>query len=315
MLENNLRGSILLIGVLDVKGSTNIPMGISLMRHGFDVIPLNYRTVIRKYGYPFFCSMVMSLVVHRKPDLVVVCKGNGIHTGLINEINKYSKTWIFNMDPKSTIDMVPEVVDNAVAATFSSCTALDMAEEWKALGANSSYLVQGVDEQMFRPMKPVKKYKADISLIGTRTPLRDQYKEVLEQEGYDVKFYGRGYTDEEVIDDDFSKVCSSSSFMLSVDSVAGVHTHYYSNRLVRYLGCGACTLHFDPTETLNEQFVGGVDLIYFKSPEELVNILKNKFDRYSIALNGYNKVLNEYTWDTIMFHLLSTALPEKMEHL
>lgn len=316
-MEQQNRGKVLMIGVLDVEGSTNIPMALSLMKFGFQVIPVNYRTVINKYGYAFFASLVMNLVVSQKPDLVIVCKGNGIHPSLIQEINKFTKTWIFNMDPGPTIDLVPEVRENAKISTYSSCTALDMAEEWNQSGANCLYLVQGLDEQIFRPMPVEEKFKADISLIGTRTSLRDSYKKILEDIGLNVKFYGRGYTDEEVIDDDFSKVCSSSTFMLSVDSIAGLHTQYFSNRLVRYLGCGACTFHYDPTGSLEGNHFNDMEhLIYFKNEKEFIDkldiVLNDEETTYEIALSGYNKVLKEYTWDNIMMYILNFALPEKL---
>lgn len=309
------RSLVVVIGVLDKEGSTNIPMAFSIMRQGFHIIPVNYRTIINKYGYTFFTSLVLNLVHTQKPDLVIVCKGNGLQPDFIKELTQHTRTWIYNMDPKPTMDMVPEVKENARIATFSSCTALDMAEEWGKNGANCFYMVQGLDEQIFRPVKPVKRYKADISLIGTKTPQRDHYKQLLETEGYKVKFYGRGYSDKEVLDKEFSKVCSSSKYMLSIDSIAGIHTKYFSNRLVRYLGCGACTFHYEPTGTL-ECFVDREDLLYFKSEEELLDKLKHieadKENAYDVAMNGMAKVLNDYTWDKLMWVLLNTALPETM---
>lgn len=318
MQEVEAKGLIMVIGVLDKEGSTNIPMALSFIKQGFHIIPINYRTIISKYGYAYFANLVLGIVTQQRPDLVLVCKGNGIQPDLIAEINKYTKTWIYNMDPGPTIDMVPEVVENAKIATFSSCTAFDMAEQWKNLGANSFYMVQGLDEEIFRPRKAVKKYKADISLIGAKTSQRDNYKTILEYEGYTVKFYGRGYSDKEVLDAEFAKVCSSSKYMLSTDSIAGLHTQYFSNRLLRYLGCGACTLHFEPTGTLSENhFQDGEHLFYFQNDEELLaklDILEsNKEKAYQLSMNGMDKVLADYTWDKLMWVLLGIALPEIMQ--
>ncbi|MHA2344352.1 MAG: hypothetical protein ACXADW_21045 [Candidatus Hodarchaeales archaeon] len=128
------KGLVIIIGVLDKEGSTNIPMALSLVRLGFNVIPVNYRTIIGKYGPAFFASFLNNLVIN-----------------LIAEITRHTKTWIFNMDPKQTIDMAPEVRENARIATFSSCTAMDMVEDWAKVGANCGYIVQGLDEQIFRP--------------------------------------------------------------------------------------------------------------------------------------------------------------------
>jgi len=315
-MQNESRGLILIIGVLDQIGSTNIPMALSMMKNSFQVIPVNYRTVIGKYGYPYFAGLVQKLVGTEYPDLVLVCKGNGIHPDLINEITKMTKTWIYNMDPQNTIDMCPEVMENARIASFSSCTALDMAEEWQKLGANCFHMIQGLDEQVFKPVKPVKKFKADISLIGSKTPMRDEAKEYLENAGYNVKFYGRGYSDKEVLDKEFAQVCSSSKYMLSMDSIVGQHKNYFSNRLLRYLGCGVCTFHLDPLNTLNEYFMHEEDIMYFKNLPELVQSIRmldgNPRNTYRIAMNGLDKVLKVYTWDNLIGSLLATALPEQM---
>ena len=312
----NKRGLIMVIGVLDQKGSTNIPMALSMIKQGFHIIPINYRTIIQKYGYAFFAQLVITLVNDQKPDLVVVCKGNGIAPDLISEITAMTKTWIYNMDPGPTIDMCPEVRENARISTFSSCTALDMAEAWQGLGANCFYMVQGLDAQVFKPVNPVKKFEADISLIGSKTPMRDEAKEYLENAGYKVKFYGNGYTKKEVLDKEFAQVCSSSKFMLSMDSIAGQHQHYFSNRLLRYLGCGACTFHFEPTGTLQNYFRHEEDISYFTTLPDLVGqmrvLLNNPKRIYEIAMNGLAKVQSEFTWDQMIGNLLVTALPEQM---
>ncbi len=318
---NDKSGVVMVIGVLDKKGSTNIPMTLSIIKQGFHIIPINYRTIISKYGYAFFTQVVMSIVTSQKPDLVLVCKGNGIQPQLIADINQYTRTWIYNMDPGVTIDMCPEVVENARISTFSSCTALDMAEAWIEGGANCFYMVQGLDEKVFKPVKPVKKFKADISLIGSKTLMRDELKEYLETAGFIVKFYGPGYTNKEVLDKEFSQVCSSSKYMLSVDSVTGQHKHYFSNRLLRYLGCGVCTFHYDPTNTLQQYFQDGVHLKYFTTGPDLVQkinelekpmLKENLNDPYKIAMNGLALVQNHFTWDNLINQLLTTALPEKI---
>lgn len=320
-MQKEYRGLIFVIGVLDQLGSTNIPMVLSMMKIGFQVIPINYRTIIGQYGYAFFENLVVTMVNTEKPNLVLVCKGNGIQPGLIQEITKYTRTWIYNMDPGPTMDTCPEVRENARLATFSSCTALDLAEEWRNYGANCFHMAQGLDEGIFRPVKAVKKYKADISLIGSKTPQRDEYKEYLENAGFKVKFYGNGYSTKDVLDEEFAKVCASSKYMLSLDSIVGAHTQYFSNRLVRYLGCGVCTFHFDPTGTLKQYFQNNVHLKYFTSPSDLAQQIRVLEEPeltielnlpYEIAMNGMDKVLREYTWDSLMFALLQTALPELM---
>lgn len=309
-------GIVMLIGVLDQKGSTNIPMALALMNLGLNVIPINYRTLMGRYGSPFFEKLVLSITEQTKPELVLVCKGNGIRPQLIAELTQRTKIWIYNMDPQSTIDRCPEVMENARIATFSSCTASDMAEAWRKIGANCFHIIQGVDEEIFKPRKPVKKYKADISLIGSKTPIRDQAKEYFENAGIKAKFYGPGYTDKPIFEEEFAKVCSSSKYMLSIDSVVGEHKNYFSNRLLRYLSCGACTFHLDPTDSLKPIFEHDTHLVYFDTIPDLIgkmNFLNEYPDKaYQIAMNGMDLV-NNLTWKNIMRTIYLTACPELQE--
>lgn len=308
--------TVLMIGVFDVRGSTNIPMAYNLSELGVNVIPINYRTIISTYGLPYFCNIVKNTVIRQEVDLVLICKGNGIPPLLIDELTQMTRTWIFNMDPKQTISQSPEILKNATIATFSSCTAEDYAKEWKAAGANCIHLPQGIDEGIFKPVRPVKKFKADVSLIGSKTPLRDELKHYMEQAGFQVKFYGPGYGPS-VYENDFAKVCSSSRFMLSMDSVAGEHTGYFSNRLLRYMACGAPTFHYEPTGTLERYFKDGEEIIYFTSPNQVVSRLQQLDDddayddAYTIGMNGMDKVLKLFTWKHIMHTICTIAFEQR----
>src|SRR5574343_585483 len=128
------------------------------------------------------------------------------------------------MDPKPTIERCPEVIDHARNCHFSSCTAKDMVKWFESFGVKNCYhIVQGVDQDVFRPVNSVGDFKADISHIGTKTEERDRVKKALEDAGFVVKFYGYGYSAKGMFDHDFSKICSSSRFMLSMNTYNNIH--------------------------------------------------------------------------------------------
>ena len=303
--------TIVIIGVLDTYGSTNIPMAKSLIRLGFNVIPINYRTVIKEHGMQFFVDLVLSVVTSMQPYMVLICKGNGIPYQLINELNKYTITFLFNMDARPTIEKCNDVVKNAASCHLSSCTAYEMVEWFNKEGANCHYIAQGIDPEVFKPVAPDPKYRKDItgpviSMIGTRTIERDEYYKALTDGGFFPAYYGKGYG-KEVFDKDFAVICSSSDFMISLNTHNGVHKGYFSNRLPRYLACGTCTLHLDPLEDLNKYFKDEKEIIFSKSKEELVEKLLSidEETKIKIAINGRERVLKEYTWDLKMVEILN----------
>lgn len=299
--------SIVIVGVLDNKGSTNIPQAVAFLKAGFQVLPVNYRTIIGKYGMHFFDKLLIEVVRTQKPELVLFSKCNGISSELVTECNKYSKTWLWLMDERKTVEAVPEVIQHAKNATYSSCTSAGMVEWFKELGVDPCYhILEGFDYDVLNPVEVYDKYKADVSFIGTKTTERDMYKKRLEDAGYNVKFYGPDYSGGFVTGKDFAKVCSSSKFMLSLNTYNNI-PNYFSDRLILFTGCGACTLHLDNTKTLNNYFEDRKEVIYFNDIEDLLNIMKTTDDKKAceIAFKGRERTLRSYTWDHTIHQILA----------
>jgi len=296
---------VAIVGVLDQRGSTNISQAKSFMRFGFETFPINYRTIINKYGYSFFEDMVLDILSKEKPHLTLWSKCNNVNSELIKKCSDYTINWLWNMDPINTIKQCPEVLGHARVADFSSCTGLGVAKWFEKQGVKKCYhILDGLDYDIFRPFPAVKEFKAGISFIGSRTPERDEYGKFLKENGYDVKFYGLGYGTS-VLNDVFSLVCSSSHFMLSLNTYNDIEG-YFSNRLLRYLGCGSCVFHLDPTESLGRFFRDREDLVFFKNKEDLLQKLKSlsMVEASRIALRGRDTVLRNYTWDHTIKNIL-----------
>jgi len=180
--------SICLVGVFK-KGSTNVPMAKSFTKHGFFVIPVNYRTIITTYGMEFFNQFMHHVMIKYEPYLTLFSKCNGVDPEIVSMCNKYSKTWLFFMDAKPILAANPEIIQHIKNSDISSCTASDMVEWFRSQGVkNCHHIVQGIDPDVFKPVEPEDKYKADISFLGTRTPERDKFKKALEDAGFNVKF-------------------------------------------------------------------------------------------------------------------------------
>lgn len=300
---------ICLVGVLDKEGSTTVSIAKAFREHGFYIVPINYRTLIKRYGMVTFEDMLVSTVKKYKPYLTMFCKCNGINPEIVGECRKYSITYLYNMDSISTIKHCPEVIEHAKIADFSSCTGKGIAEWFEENGVAKCHTVfDGLDIDVFRPLEAIDKLKTEVSLIGTKTEGREEVRKALIDAGIDTKFYGVGY-EQEVINKAFSQVCSSSKFMLSINSTTDTPTAYFSNRLLRYMGCGSCVLHYDSTGTLKEYFKDGEEILFFKTTEELIDKIKNTDDETSkrIGEAGRQRVLKDYTWNNTIDKIIDIA--------
>jgi spore maturation protein CgeB len=302
---------IVMVGVLNEPQSTNVSQAKAFMDLGYEVIPVNYRTIITDYGGDYFYNTLVELVKSSKPYLVMFCKCNGFDPSIVVECTKYAKTLLWNPDViHESMERYPEVVEHARNSTFSACTGEIVADYFQRQGVENCYhVLDGVDTDLFRPVEPVEEFKADISLIGTKIEFRDMFLELLGNAGYVVKAYGNGY-EQSVYGTEFAQVCSSSRFMLSINTISD-DGGYFSNRLLRYLGCKACTIHFDPLSPsgITQYFKDGKDLILFKDADELITKIKflgnNSIAR--IAQSGYDIVTTKYTWHDSCKKLLELA--------
>lgn len=296
---------VCIIGVLDVEGSTNLPMAGSFVKFGWRVLPVNYRTIVNTKGMDYFIGYINHIMNKFNPQLTILCKMNGVPSDIVSLCNQYSTTWLWNPDPIETIKQCPEVIEHAKRANFSSSTGGGVADWFIEQGVENQYHVFcGLDYEVFKPVEPSEEYLADISFIGTKTDERDKYINGLKDIGLNVKAYGSGY-DKEVVNSEFTKVCASSKAMLSLNTYNDI-PRYFSNRLLRYLGCGTCVFQLDKTETLQEYFTDGKEIVLFKDETELYDKIKGIPEKQLgvIAISGREKALNFLTWDHTVARIL-----------
>jgi spore maturation protein CgeB len=300
--------SVCIVGVLDRKGSTNVIQALSFARAGYNILPINYRTIISRYGMDYYNNLLISAVKSTKPYLVVFSKVSNTNPDLIKMCSEFTKTWYWFMDPIPTAEAM-SAHEYADKASFVSATSESVVKWFEERGVKKCHhILEGLDYDVLRPVAPVDELKADISFIGTQTKERDEFKKLLEDAGYNVKFYGPGYSGKEVVDDEFAKVCSSSKFMLSLNTYNNI-PRYFSDRIIRYAGCGTCILHWDATNTLNEWYENGKHIIYFKDKEDLLDKLKNTSteEAFKIATTAREHTLNNYTWNHTIQKILEIA--------
>jgi spore maturation protein CgeB len=191
-------------------------------------------------------------------------------------------------------------MEHANMADYTSCTGLGVANHVKKhIGDEVHHILEGIDPEVYRPTMQLPEYYADVSFIGTANPERIQYLQALADAGLNVKAYGQGFN-EEVHGNAFNLVCSSSASMLALSAEYGTQ-EYFSDRVLRFGACGAFILHkYAPR--MEKYFVDGEDLVYFDTPESLVEAIKHYFQpdkddlRTQMRNNLRNKVLTNHTW-------------------
>ncbi len=290
--------NVVIVGVLNNPLSSNVWMANSFIKCGLNVIPVNYRTIIQNYGHTFFKDLIIDTVKNHSPYLTIFCKCNGVDPNIISECSKFSPTWLWMPDSYIVAQQHPEIVEHTKRTTFSSCQSQTTVDYFKEKGAKNCYhIYEGIDKDVHYPVEPVEKYKADVSFIGSRTPERDKYKKLLEDEGYTTKFYGEGYSGV-VSAKEWREICSSSKFMLSINTFNDI-PDYFSGRVFEYAGSGACILHYNPSGGSITPFEENKEIVYFKDEKDLLSKLKNIYTitARKIGINGRKKVMEKYTLD------------------
>ncbi|MHA2390287.1 MAG: glycosyltransferase family protein [Candidatus Hodarchaeales archaeon] len=303
-------GKVVIVGVLDVAGSTNLYMAKSFMKAGYEVIPVNYRTILTTYGV-----RTLARVIHRlsldNPKLMLFSKCNGIESSIIGRCSLQGKTFLWFMDGLRTLSAVPEIVDHMSMADYASCTGLGVANEiHKQTGMIIHHIMEGIDQEIYRPTVFDEDFKAEISFIGTANAERNMYMQALTDSGYNVRAYGNGYG-EEIHGNMFNVVCASSSAMLAISAEHDTR-EYFSDRVLRYGASGSFVLHkYSPN--MDRYFENNKDLVYFHDVDSLLEAVDKylvdeaALARQDIAVNLYNKVLQNHTWDNTVQKILTVA--------
>ena len=303
MIQDN-KPTIVLVGVSDIRGSTNVAQAKAFMKLGCNLIPVNYRTILQEHGDQYLHRYLTTIIHNYKPFLVLFSKCNGMNPQTMEMCSNMATTVYWFMDALPVAKNI-NALQYVSSCHLASATAPDVVEYFKTVNPNSFHIIEGLDSDVLHPVEPVEELKCDISFIGSRTEERDSYFIALKEAGFNVKFFGPQYSGSNVVDEDFAKVCASSKFALSLNTYNGLK-NYFSDRIIRLLGCGVCTFHLDTTGTINNYFEDGKEIVYFTNPSDLVSKLRS-IDNATvakIALVGRDKILKNYLWEHQLMKLL-----------
>jgi hypothetical protein len=150
------------------------------------------------------------------------------------------------------------------------------------------WLQQGYSPKELYPVEAEKRY--DVGFIGH---IYGERPRILTAIGAEVR--GRNW---ELHGEDFSRFCAECRIMICLNARNDI-PGYWSNRVYRYLACGAFTLH-PRVEGIEREFENGKDLILFNDLPDLENkinyYLTHDEQREKIAAQGCETVV-KYTWE------------------
>lgn len=299
-----------------------------LIAAGCDVIVVNKsrffpftRSIVRRIANRFtkqnrqkaYNEIIAETALHSKPDLILVIKGNHVFPETLREIKDGLKgLTIFNLNNDDFFSMYKS---NATKALHDSISLYDCLfasrqiniKELLSAGAKRvEYLPFCYDPFVHFPITPsvddYRRYKSDISFIGTFEKQRADFMECLSV--YDFSIWGNGWyrkpeslplinniRNQDVYELEFAKVVNSSKIILNFfrKGERGV----FDSRALELPACRGFVLS-ERTDELLKYFEEDKEVVCFGSPEEL----KEKVDYYlgkdkereKIAVAGYQKL-------------------------
>jgi hypothetical protein len=289
-------------------------MAKAFEKAGFNVIPVNYRTILQQFGHHTLFKLIDRLG-RDDPKLMLFSKFNGVPSLPIGKVGQDDrvKTWFWFMDGINTLSMVPECISHAQLATYSSFTGLGVLNHVKkqiGTGEGMFHIMEGIDSEVYRPTMADDRYQCDIAFIGTKNAEREHYLRLLSGAGYKVNAYGSGFG-EEVNGIQFNMACSGAKAMLALSAEYDT-AEYFSDRVFRYGACAAFVMHkYAPG--MEKYFQHGQDLVYFADEQNLLEhmdyfIKQNRVeDMVAMKTNIFEKVKANHTWDSVVEQICSIA--------
>ncbi len=327
---------ILFVGAFRNKWSTHHPMVQALKKQNHQVIKFDFREIPKKYikitsslytirfkkyfnlivntrfflpnrirsiKYFLFGNWAMNrqllrMIKKNTFDLVFLAKTEIVNYNLIPKINKFTKTWYYFMDPLKVSNEI-NAHKYAKFATWSSSSTTTMDLLFRKSGANSFYITQGINSEIYNLNNQKEEKDIDVLFIGTKNQKREKYISFLLKNEVKVVCYGPGWPYKPIYLDDVVQKYKRAKIVLNFHrDDAG-----FSIRVFEVMATGAFLLS-EYCSDLKRIFNKGIHMDWFNSPEECLQLinyyLEHDGKREQIATVGYNYVINKYTWDSLL---------------
>jgi len=263
-----------------------------------------YRKWIDIYYLKGFWRITKRLLYEIKKnqyDLVFLCKINFLPYKIIPEINKYSKTWYFIMDPLSTVLNI-NAHKYAALSTWSSATFSSVNTFFKKKGAHSFHIIEGYDSNIFKSINGSRKV-IDVIFTGAKSMKRERFIKYLKKNDISVICYGDGWENKSIFINELVNKYRESKIILNFTR----GNIGFSDRILYAMGSGSFLLS-EYCKDLEKYFKRKIHLDWFKSENELVSLinyyLENDVIRNNIAAEGNKYVSENFSWEKTMKRII-----------
>lgn len=259
--------------------STNVWQANAFEELGHQVIRYDYRQKARDLDGSLTSNNVkrdndlINLCNRECPDIILFSKCNQMDVRVVTACNKVGVTILWFMDDWHNINS--ELVEKIKECNYIFCSAPSGIAEANKYKKKVYRLQGGYASKVHYPINVPK--NRDVCFIGSIHTNRKQFKDKV-----NFKLISGVYNKKH------SKIVSGTKINLNFTDGDGV-----SNRVYKILAAKGFLLSL-PWKTVEEDFEVGVDLVIFKTPEELKEkikyYLKHEDERETIAEHGYKTV-------------------------
>ena len=265
-----------------------------------------------------------------------------LQTNLLNEFNKFKPDVVF-MHLQSgdvlNISTIQYMASSSIVVNWTGDVRYPLPHHYLEIGkyinctlftnmndvdtcfaneVNADYLQVGYDSNNFTPYGDVNENYQQILFLGSNYkntysfPLIEYREEMVKK--LKLKFgnyfglYGNFWNglSNGVINNYYEEGKAYRSCKIAINLSHFAYRRYSSDRLYRILGSGTfCLTHYYPE--IEKDFINGKDLVIWENLQDLENkinyYLNNEEERKIIAKNGYEKVINNYTWKSFAENL------------
>lgn len=280
---------------------------------------INTRKLTRFLGAHLSKQVLRWQVNTFKPDTLLLYHQDGPED-LFDWVPDSIKKVVFYEDGPPGKPPDPRVMAFALKSDAVFTTARGYVPAFRDAGVPQAYYLRtGCDLTDHHPVSARAEFESDIAFIGgARGKDRvDLLKRV--QARYALTYYGPGWEKamgvtprmEEVYPENYRAICSSAKILIGIDTRDDLDL-YFSNRTWLSLACGAFLLtRYVPN--LEEHFTNHEHLVWFKSPEECLEMIEYYLPREElrrqIANQASNYVREYHTFRHATAEMLATLFP------
>lgn len=272
-----------------------------------------------KYKLPFLDKIniaglnkkIFTYFVRRRPDLVIVCKGQYILPETVRDTRKKGIR-IVNWYPDGVTEIMTKfILESLKEYDFFFTKEPYILKRMKAAGLNNVYyLPHCCDPQIHKTIaiseEDRKKYASTLSIVGSWYPYREDI--VSHLAGFDLKIWGRGWNrareeiknlwqGREVVAEEQALVFNATDININTSHLQDIEG--VNKRVFDIAGCGAFQLCYGQSD-LGNLFKVGEEIIAYKDIDELKKLiayyLVHEKERKEIGRNSQKRAYGEHTY-------------------